>query len=155
MNTITHDPISRRTFLKLAAGSAAGAMLFHLPFTADAKEATKAMEIRPIPLSKLPKAAEEAAKASPLVKGSYEDILKIVNTIKDSSLKSSVLSMIKNPFPTFMENYSSTSYIEQVYNKLKDMKLVDPSQITASTLFPKKRLYEPPSLSRRIGNPCR
>lgn len=137
MNTITHDPISRRTFLKLAAGSAAGAMLFHLPFTADAKEATKAMEIRPIPLSKLPKAAEEAAKASPLVKGSYEDILKIVNTIKDSSLKSSVLSMIKNPFPTFMENYSSTSSIEQVYNKLRDMKLVDPSQITASTLFPK------------------
>ena len=37
-NAITHDPISRRTFLKLAAGTAAGAMLFKFPFTASAKE---------------------------------------------------------------------------------------------------------------------
>ena len=47
-NAITHDPISRRTFLKLAAGTAAGAMLFKVPFTASAKEAAAAMEIHPI-----------------------------------------------------------------------------------------------------------
>ena len=44
-NAITHDPIYRRTFLKLAAGTAAGAMLFKFPFTASAKEAAAAMEI--------------------------------------------------------------------------------------------------------------
>ena len=137
MNTLTENSISRRSFLKLAVGSAAGAMLFRMPFSADAKEAaTKAMEIRPIALADLPKAAEESAKASPLVKNSYEDILSIVNTIKDSSLKSAVLSLIKNPFPTFMENYTSSSAIQRTYNKLLDLKLVDPSQITAETLFP-------------------
>ena len=42
------EPISRRTFLKLAAGSAAGALLFHFPFQASAAEETaKTLEIRP------------------------------------------------------------------------------------------------------------
>ena len=65
------EPISRRTFLKLAAGSAAGALLFHFPFQASAAEETaKTLEIRPCALSALP-AAEESAKNSPLVKGSF------------------------------------------------------------------------------------
>lgn len=135
-HTLNRDPISRRTFLKLAAGSAAGAMLLRFPFTASAAEAAKGMEIRPIALADLPKVAEDSAKASPLVKGSYEDILSIVDTIKDRTLKSSVLSMIKNPFPTFMENYTSSSSIQRVYNVLLDQKLVDPSKITAETLLP-------------------
>lgn len=135
-NAITHDPISRRTFLKLAAGTAAGAMLFKFPFTASAKEAAAAMEIRPIALADLPKTGEAAAKAAPLIKNSYADILKIVDTIKDSSLKSAVLAMIKNPFPTFMENYTSPSAIQRLYNQLLDQKLVDPSKISAETLLP-------------------
>ena len=135
-NAITHDPISRRTFLKLAAGTAAGAMLFKFPFTASAKEAATAMEIRPIALADLPKTGEAAAKAAPLIKSSYADILKIVDTIKDSSLKSAVLAMIKNPFPTFMENYTSPSAIQRLYNQLLDHKLVDPSKISAETLLP-------------------
>ena len=65
------EPISRRTFLKLAAGSAAGALLFHFPFQASAAEETaKTLEIRPCSLSALP-AAEESAKNSPLVKDSF------------------------------------------------------------------------------------
>lgn len=135
-HTLNRDPISRRTFLKLAAGSAAGAMLLRFPFTASAAESTKGMEIRPIALADLPKVAEDAAKASPLVKGSYEDILSIVDTIKDRSLKSAVLSMIKNPFPTFMENYTNSTSIQRVYNTLLDQKLVDPAKITAETLLP-------------------
>lgn len=135
-NAITHDPISRRTFLKLAAGTAAGAMLFKFPFTASAKEAAAAMEIRPIALADLPKTGEAAAKAAPLIKSSYADILKIVDTIKDSSLRSAVLAMIKNPFPTFMENYTSSSSIQRLYNQLLDQKLIDPSKISAETLLP-------------------
>lgn len=82
------EPISRRTFLKLAAGSAAGALLFHFPFQASAAEETaKTLEIRPCALSALP-AAEESAKNSPLVKGSFKDIISQVNTIHDSGLKS-------------------------------------------------------------------
>ena len=135
-NAITTDPISRRTFLKLAAGTAAGALLFKMPFTAGAAEAGSAMEIRPIALADLPKAAEASAKAAPLVKNSYDDILKIVNTIKDSSLKKQVLSMIQNPFPTFMENYTNQSAIDRLYDKLLDQKLVDPSKISAETLLP-------------------
>lgn len=135
-HTLNRDPISRRTFLKLAAGSAAGAMLLHFPFTANAAESAKGMEIRPIALADLPKVAEDAAKASPLVKGAYEDILSIVDTIKDHSLKSAVLSMIKNPFPTFMENYTNASSIRRAYNTLLDQKLVDPTKITAETLLP-------------------
>ena len=103
-NAITHDPISRRTFLKLAAGTAAGAMLFKFPFTASAKEAAAAMEIRPIALADLPKTGEAAAKAAPLIKNSYADILKIVEPIKASSLKPPFLPMTKNPFPPFMKN---------------------------------------------------
>ncbi len=137
MNTaITTDAMSRRTFLKLAAGTAAGALLFKMPFGASAKEATSAMEIRPIALSDLPKAAEASAKAAPLVKSSYDDILKIVETIKDGSLKKQVLSMIQNPFPTFMENYTNQSAIDRLYGKLLDQKLVDPSKISAETLLP-------------------
>ncbi len=94
------------------------------------------MEIRPIALSALPKTGEAAAKAAPLVKNSYADILKIVDTIKDSSLKSDTLSMIKNPFPTFMENYTNASSIARLYDKLLDQKLVDPSKISAETLLP-------------------
>lgn len=135
-NAITHDPISRRTFLKLAAGTAAGAMLFKFPFTASAKEAAAAMEIHPIALVDLPKTGEAAAKAAPLIKSSYADILKIVDTIKDSSLRSAVLAMIKNPFPTFMENYTSSSSIQRLYNQLLDQKLIDPSKISAETLLP-------------------
>ncbi len=130
------EPISRRTFLKLAAGSAAGALLFHFPFQASAAEETaKALEIRPCALSALP-AAEESAKNSPLVKGSFKDIISQVNTIHDSSLKSAVLSMIHNPRPTFMENYSSSARIQQTYNKLVEWKLADPAKISAETLFP-------------------
>lgn len=130
------EPISRRTFLKLAAGSAAGALLFHFPFQASAAEETaKSLEIRPCALSALP-AAEESAKNSPLVKGSYEDILRLVNTIHDSGLRSWVLSMIQHPEPTFMENYGSSSKINQVYNRLVEMKLADPAKISAETLFP-------------------
>lgn len=135
-HTLNRDPISRRTFLKLAAGSAAGAMLLRFPFNVSAAEATKGMEIRPIALANLPKVAEDSAKASPLIQGSYEDILSIVDTIKDRSLKSAVLSMIKNPFPTFMENYTDASSIQRVYNTLLDQKLVDPSKISAETLLP-------------------
>lgn len=130
------EPISRRTFLKLAAGSAAGALLFHFPFQASAAEETaKTLEIRPCALSALP-AAEESAKNSPLVKGSFKDIISQVNTIHDSSLKSAVLSMINHPEPSFMENYSSSSAIQKIYNKLVEMKLADPSKISAETLLP-------------------
>lgn len=130
------EPISRRTFLKLAAGSAAGALLFHFPFQASAAEETaKTLEIRPCALSALP-AAEESAKNSPLVKGSFKDIISQVNTIHDSGLKSAVLSMINHPEPSFMENYSSSSAIQKIYNKLVEMKLADPSKITAETLLP-------------------
>ena len=130
------EPISRRAFLKLAAGSAAGALLFHFPFQASAAEETaKALEIRPCALSALP-AAEESAKNSPLVKGSFKDIISQVNTIHDSSLKSAVLSMIHNPRPTFMENYSSSARIQQTYNKLVEWKLADPAKISAETFFP-------------------
>lgn len=130
------EPISRRTFLKLAAGSAAGALLFHFPFQASAAEETaKTLEIRPCALSALP-AAEESAKNSPLVKGSFKDIISQVNTIHDSGLKSAVLSMINHPEPSFMENYSSSSTIQKIYNKLVEMKLADPSKISAETLLP-------------------
>lgn len=130
------EPISRRTFLKLAAGSAAGALLFHFPFQASAAEETaKTLEIRPCSLSALP-AAEESAKNSPLVKDSFKDIISQVNTIHDSGLKSAVLSMINHPEPSFMENYSSSSTIQKIYNKLVEMKLADPSKISAETLLP-------------------
>ena len=130
------EPISRRTFLKLAAGSAAGALLFHFPFQASAaKETAKTLEISPCALSALP-AAEESAKNSPLVKGSFKDIISQVNTIHDSGLKSAVLSMINHPEPSFIENYSSSTTIQKIYNKLVEMKLADPSKISAETLLP-------------------
>lgn len=130
------EPISRRTFLKLAAGSAAGAMLFHFPFQASAaEEVSRSLSITPISVSALPD-AETSAKSSTLVKKSYDDILRIVNTISDGGLKSSVLSMIRDPRPRFMANFTSSASITRVYNQLVDMKLADPAKISADTLLP-------------------
>ena len=130
------EPISRRTFLKLAAGSAAGAMLFRFPFQASAaEEVSRSLAITPISVSALPD-AETSAKSSTLVKKSYDDILRIVNTISDGGLKSSVLSMIRDPRPTFMANFTSSASITRVYNQLVDMKLADPAKISADTLLP-------------------
>lgn len=81
------EPISRRTFLKLAAGTAAGAMLFHFPFQASAAEETAhRLEIKPIAVKDLPDAIG-SAKASPLVNGSYKDLLSLVNKIKGAVQK--------------------------------------------------------------------
>lgn len=141
------EPISRRTFLKLAAGSAAGALLFRFPFQASAaEEVSHSLTIAPISISTLPD-AETSARSSALVRKSYDDILRIVNTISDSGLKSSVLSMIRDPRPTFMANFTSSAAITRVYNRLVDMKLADPAKISADTLLPALPSHNQPFLT--------
>lgn len=141
------EPISRRTFLKLAAGTAAGAMLFHFPFQASAAEETAyRLEIKPIAVKDLPDAIG-SAKASPLVNGSYKDLLSLVNKIKDSSLRAAILDIYNDPQPRFMANYTSSSAITRTYNKLLEKGLVDPSKITAETLFPKVPAKSQPTMT--------
>ena len=128
--------MTRRGFLKMAAGAAAGVAFLQIPFHASAASLMK-REIRPIALKDLPMKAEEAAEDSPLIHKSFEGVLKYAEDIKDGSLRSQVLDLIRNPDPTFMQEYrGNRAAVTRTYNRLVDLKVIDPSKMSAEQLFP-------------------
>ena len=78
-NPLTESRFSmtRRSFLKMAAGAAAGAALFRIPVIGEAasEQAVKQRHIRPVSFRSLPFPAEEAAENSQLVREAYNGIL--------------------------------------------------------------------------------
>lgn len=140
MTNILNDPqhaMTRRGFLKMAAGAAAGAALLQFPFSASADAGTSPVRrIRPIALKDLPLKAEEAAEDSPLIHESYKEILASAEKIKDSGLRKSVIGLLKDPTPTFMQEYTSDAAIRRTYDKLADAGLIDRAKISADKLFP-------------------
>lgn len=129
--------VSRRGFLKMAAGAAAGAALLQLPFAAQTVSAAAGKrEIRPVALKNLPMKAEEAAEKSPLIHKSYQAILDSAGKIKDSGLRKAVLNLIQDPTPTFMQEYTSQAAVRRTYDRLAALKLVDPSKLSVDELFP-------------------
>jgi hypothetical protein len=129
--------ISRRGFLKLAAGTAVGAAMFHMPSFSYAKESVAWQKsLKPVLYAALPTDPLAAARASQLVRQGYDGILDMVGTIGDKRLQAAVLKLIKDPVPTFMQEYSSPSLIARAYAVLANKGLIDTSKISADHLLP-------------------
>lgn len=133
----SNTAITRRNFLKLATGTAIGTAMFQMPFLSYAKEdRVKSRTIQSVLFTSLPREAQIAAKSSPMVNSAYEGILAAVNTIQDSGLRERTLQIIKNPVPTFMQEYTTSGAISQLYKKLSDQGLINTSKISEKQLLP-------------------
>lgn len=129
--------MSRKSFLQLAAGSAVGAAMLHFPELSFALEPEKAKRaLKPINLKDLPSKAEDSATNSPLIHRSYEDILKMVDTIRNESLKKEVLKLIKDPTLSFLSMYTSSSNVKSLYDALLGEGLIDAAKIDEAHLLP-------------------
>lgn len=128
--------ISRRSFLKMAAGAAAGAALFSLPvgLPAQAKE-RRALSFKAIGMKDIPNPVE-GAKQSVLVQGAYEQILQMVDTIQDRTLKEATKGAIKNPVPLVAQEYTTKRSVTRIYQSLVDAGLVKPDLTHEGQLFP-------------------
>jgi len=138
-NNFSLQDISRRSFLKLTAGSAVfGAAVLAAPNLALAKDTAKrtARKVNPVTFARIPQDAETAANASPLIDDNLQGILDFVDTIKDNTLRRQTRDLIVNSTPTFMQEYSNQSSIDRLYDKLLAQGLVDPSKIDAAHLLP-------------------
>ena len=130
---------SRRTFLKMAAGTAVGAALFSMPGLSLAKGSGSSLskqELTPLSFSQLPKDAEVCAKASKLVTRNYSYILEQARQLKDGWLRDTVTTMIQHPTPMFMQQYTSASSISMLYSKLAAAGLIDTGKIDVQHLLP-------------------
>lgn len=129
--------MSRKQFLQLAAGSAMGAALLHLPTLSFAAAPEKAVRtLKPLSLKNLPRRAQDAALASPLVRRSYDAVLQISGTIKNEKLRSEVLKLIKDPTLTFLSRYTTSASVKKLYDALASEGLVDTAKIDAEHLLP-------------------
>ena len=130
--------MSRRGFLKLAAGSALGAALFSMPnlsFARDLDTTTK-RTLKPVAYSAIPKDAIESANDSALVQRGLDYVIESVNTIKDSSLRNAVMDLIRRPVPTFMQEYTTSSARSRLYSQLAAAGLIDTSKIDEAHILP-------------------
>lgn len=127
--------LSRRDFFKAAAGAAAGAALLSFHQDVFARPVLGLPDT--ISLENCPVDAWETANRSELVKHAYQQVLQSAGKIKDHSLRTTVVDIIKNPAPTIMEQYRSASAVEQVYNQLLAKNLVEEGKISKETLFPR------------------
>ena len=131
--------LSRRNFFKLSASIVAGATLFDLTginhkVFAQANVPQK-FKFVPVYLDKLPSAIE-SVNNSELVHNAYNYILNSVQKIDNPTLRNQTLYLINNTTPSFMQLYTSTSAITNIYNQLADNGLINPSIISPEQLFP-------------------
>lgn len=113
--------LSRRNFFKLGAGVLAGAALFDLTglnHKAFAQKITPSnFKINPIKLSDLPPATK-APLNSQLVNNAYDYIISSVEKITDNKLRQQTLDLIKDTRPKFMQLYTSSTDVTNIYNEL-------------------------------------
>lgn len=129
--------ITRRGFLKLATGTVAGMALIQMPsFNPVQAAAGASRSLKPVHYGVIPANPIQAAKSSALVKAGYDRIVEMVQSINDNSLRKNVLSLINDPVPTFMQEYTSDLPIQQLYSQLASQGLIDTSKISAAHLLP-------------------
>lgn len=136
MQENTSHRFSRRAFFKAAAGAAAGAALLSFHQDVFARPTILALPDT-IALENCPADAWETANRSELVKHAYQQVLQSAGKIKDGSLRTTVVNIIKNPAPTIMEQYTNMAAVERVYNRLLDKHLIEEGKISRETLFPR------------------
>ena len=129
--------LSRRNFFKLGAGVLAGAALFDLTglnHKAFAQKITPSnFKINPIKLSDLPPATK-APLNSQLVNNAYDYIISSVEKITDNKLCQQTLDLIKDTRPKFMQLYTSSTDVTNIYNELANKGLIDTSIISPEQL---------------------
>ena len=129
--TNLNDKFSRRKFLQMTAGAAIGAAMLNVPglsFAAGAK-------VKAAAYNSLPDAVELAAK-SELVQLSYNKIKDAAQSIQNHTLAKMTLDIIKNPVPTFMQNYQLPGSKRAVYNKLAAAGLIDTAKTSLDNFLP-------------------
>ena len=131
---------SRRTFLKMAAGSALGAALFSLPNLSLAKSSGSSdlarQELKAVAYSQIPQDCQACAKASNLISRNYQYVIDQAQGLKDGWLRDAVCALIQNPIPTLMQEYTSSSSIAILYAKLAAAGLIDTAKIDKEHLLP-------------------
>ncbi len=138
MALLADSKVSRRNFLKIAAGSAVSAAVFSMPSFSLAREVTTnaRRSIKTVSLQDIPQDAAAAAHHSPLIQHSFDRILAMAGTIKNRRLRESVIDLLKKPVPTFMQEYSSAAAKRRLYAALADCRLVNPSDTDEDHLLP-------------------
>lgn len=129
--------LTRRSFLKLAAGTAAVMAIGSLPSmpSVSAASATE-LEIKSSNLENIFQTTPlQMAQSSKLVNHANAYILQRVQEIRDGNLRNRVLSIINNPAPTIMERYNDSTSVDNVWQQLHDNKLIG-NTLLASELFP-------------------
>lgn len=137
MPQLLDHSFSRRSFLKLAAGSAVSAAMFSMPSLSFARSTESLRRtINPVPFNAVPKQAIAAAQASPLVQTSFNSIVEQARTINGSGLRQSVIDLLNRPMPTFMQEYTSASSRKRLYSTLAAQHLIDTSKIDETHILP-------------------
>lgn len=123
---------SRRNFLKFTATALTALSVTNFASTAIAKEFNN----HKIDLRNLPSDPYKTVKDSKLVQGAWDYLLHEINALENSTLRTKILNIYQETYPTFMNNYQSKDEVAKVYQELLDNGLVDPKVTTAKTLFP-------------------
>lgn len=129
--TTTNTVISRKSFLQITAGAIAGAAFLNVPQLSFAAKA----HAKATPFSQLPDAVKLAAE-SELVQICHQNILDSAATIKNTSLRRMTVEILKNPNPTFMQEYQLPGQKEKVYNKLVSLGLIDTAKTPLDKFMP-------------------
>ena len=129
--TTTNTVISRKSFLHITAGAIAGAAFLNVPQLSFAAKA----RAKATPFSQLPDAVKLAAE-SELVQICHQNILDSAATIKNTSLRRMTVEILKNPNPTFMQEYQMPGQKEKVYNKLVSLGLIDTAKTPLDKFMP-------------------
>jgi hypothetical protein len=122
----------RRDFLKLSLAAGAAMLVPSLPRAASGA-------VRPLSLSEVTEMPEvEMARRSRMVQDSYSFLLEQSATIRDLKIRDTVLGVLQNPAPTFMERYGTASARKELKNRLTSEGLLDGSISDAEFLPPCK-----------------
>lgn len=133
----TPATMSRRGFLKLAAGSALGAAMLSMPSFALARELeVKSRQLKPVMYDAIPQNAIACGQQAPLIEGCYRSILGYAEKIRDAGLRREVTDLIRNPSLRFLQEYSSPAARHRIYTQLANQGLVDTAKTDEAHFFP-------------------
>lgn len=139
---------SRRNFLKAGVGLALGLTLAPMERAvafASSENLEKTAQLHELPMShfdyktvsiKALPDPYQAARESDMVKASFQCILDVVKTIRNGSLRASVLGLLKDPNPTVAEQYTTTVSVQNLYNRLVDARYIQSSDVPIDKLVP-------------------
>ena len=122
--------MSRRNFLRGAAGVACSLALLRLDGLPPARAAARTRRVSEIPAS-----AEEIAKDAPLIEENWQQLTAYKDSIENATLRTQVAGVLENPAPTFLTQYG-TGDAARVYEELRARGLIDAAKVDTAHLLP-------------------